>query len=70
MPRAKTTYKSVDLTNAIKAARAAGLTISQTQIAPDGTITLVHTGPGNALPELSPDDQLAEWQASRKRSAG
>ena len=70
MARAKTTYRQVDLTRAVKAMHAAGLTISQTQIAPDGTITLVHTGLGTALLQLSPDDQRAEWQASRKRSAG
>jgi hypothetical protein len=69
MSRAKTTYRLVDLTNAMKAMRAAGLTISQTRIAPDGTITLVHSGSMIDQQDVSPDDHLAIWQASRERSA-
>ena len=65
MARPKATINTVDLTRAIKAIKAGGLSINYTKIDPDGTITLVHfpdlAGSG---PELA-DNALANWEASR-----
>jgi hypothetical protein len=41
--RTSATFKQADLVRAVKAARAAGLSVTATQIAPDGTIRLIHT---------------------------
>jgi hypothetical protein len=41
--RRTATFKQADLVRAVKAARAAGLSVTATQITPDGTIKLVHT---------------------------
>jgi hypothetical protein len=41
--RASATFKQADLVRAVKAARAAGLPVTATQITPDGTIRLIHT---------------------------
>ena len=43
--RGSSTFKQADIVRAVKAARAAGLAITATQIAPDGTIRLIHTDP-------------------------
>lgn len=37
------TFRQADLVRAVKAARAAGLPVTATQITPDGTIKLIHT---------------------------
>lgn len=41
--RARATFKQADLVRAVKAAHAAGLAVTATQITPDGTIRLIHT---------------------------
>lgn len=41
--RTSATFKQADLVRAVKAARAAGLPVTATQITPDGTIKLIHT---------------------------
>jgi hypothetical protein len=41
--RTSATFRQADLVRAVKAARAAGLPVTATQIAPDGTIKLIHT---------------------------
>jgi hypothetical protein len=41
--RSSSTFKQADLVRAVKAAHAAGLAVTATQIAPDGTIRLIHT---------------------------
>jgi hypothetical protein len=41
--RTSATFKQADLVRAVKAVRAAGLSVTATQIAPDGTIRLIHT---------------------------
>ena len=41
--RSSSTFKQADLVRAVKAVRAAGLAVMATQIAPDGTIRLIHT---------------------------
>lgn len=42
MAKTCATFKQADLVRAVKAARAAGLEIARTEIAPDGRIILVH----------------------------
>jgi len=74
VPRAKASFRSVDLANAIKIAKSAGLTISHTHIEPGGKITLVHTTDGLPDGAASPDELLGAWKATRelvqpKRSA-
>lgn len=41
--RAPSTFKRADLVRAVRAARAAGLAVTATQITPDGTIRLIHS---------------------------
>ena len=41
--RTPSTFKQADLVRAVKAARAAGLPVTATQITRDGTIQLIHT---------------------------
>jgi hypothetical protein len=43
MARASATFKQADYVRAVRAARAAGLPITASQITPDGTIRLIHT---------------------------
>ena len=43
MRRAVATFKHADIVRAVRAARAAGLDVTRTEIAPDGRIVLVHT---------------------------
>jgi hypothetical protein len=59
MPRASATFKQADVVRMIKAARAAGLEVARTEIAPDGRIVLVHKSEPSAAP-LTPYD---EWKA-------
>ena len=42
MPRTPTKFRQADIVRAVKAARAAGLPVTATQITPDGTIQLIH----------------------------
>jgi len=42
MARTPATFKQADVVRAVKAVRAAGLAVTETQIAPDGTIRLIH----------------------------
>lgn len=56
VPRAPLTFKQADIVRAVKAARAAGLAVTATQIAPDGTIRLIHTE--NISPPASDYDRL------------
>lgn len=65
MARPKTIVNSVDLTRAIKAAKASGLTIYLTKIGPDGTITLVHIPDSAGSTSLPADDQLSDWVEKR-----
>jgi hypothetical protein len=44
--RTSATFRQADLVRAVKAARAAGLPVTATQITPDGTIKLIHTENG------------------------
>jgi hypothetical protein len=43
MARTSATFRQADFVRAVKAARAAGLPVTATQITPDGTIRLIHT---------------------------
>ena len=71
MARQKSIINSVDLTRALKAARAVGLTITSTKVGPDGTITLGHVLEGEVSEVDSADHELARWEAKRyeRRSA-
>ena len=53
--RTPATFKQVDVVRAIKAARAAGLRVTATQITPDGTIRLIHTE--DTIPSASDFDR-------------
>lgn len=66
MARRKTTVNSVDLTRAIKAAKAGGLTICFTKIGTDGTITLVHVPDVAGSSSLPADNQLSDWIENRR----
>lgn len=66
MPRRKSLFSAVDLTRALDVAKKAGLTISQTEIGPDGRIVLVHASANPDQTLAAPDDALAEWEASRR----
>lgn len=64
MPRAKATLNTVDLTRALKAAQAAGLSITYTKVGPDGSITIGHNIE-QKLSDLTPDEALLRWQEKR-----
>ena len=66
MARPKATINSVDLTRAVKAMKAAGLTISFTRIGPDGTVTFIHGSEAPDVTAISADDVLSQWEASRR----
>jgi hypothetical protein len=66
--RSKATFKTVDLSRAINAARAAGLTISMTRIEPDGSIILNHGMLDSESRGTDADDALAQWRAKRQRA--
>lgn len=65
MPRAKATLNTVDLTRALKAAQAAGLSITYTKIGPDGSITIGHSFEQKES-EMTPDEALLRWQEKRQ----
>ena len=65
MSRAKASFRSVDLANAMKAAKSAGLTIYHTQIEPGGKITLVHSMTNLPQGSDSPDELLDAWNSKR-----
>lgn len=54
--RTSATFRQADLVRAVKAARAAGLPVTATQITPDGTIKLIHTE--NSASSLSDYDRF------------
>ena len=66
MARPRATINTVDLTRAIKALRAGGLTISYTKFAPDGTVTFVTVPDLPVAGPTSPEDALAIWQEQRQ----
>ena len=45
----KAAFKASDVTKAMRAAMRAGLSVGRTEIAPDGTIRLIHGDAGAAL---------------------
>lgn len=51
-------FKKVDIVRAVRAVRAAGLEVASTEIAPDGTIRLIHSAEAQAQ-HSSPFD---EWK--------
>lgn len=61
MSRTVATFKHADLVRAVKAARAAGLEVTRTEIAPDGRIVLVHKADASAQVSASPYDA---WKAA------
>ncbi|MFA7263001.1 MAG: hypothetical protein WC068_08270 [Caulobacter sp.] len=61
MSRAPSTFKSSDVTRALKAVQAAGLPVVRTEIGADGKITLVHEA--SVSTEQSSD--FDRWKASR-----
>jgi hypothetical protein len=62
MAKTAATFRQSDVTRAVRAARAVGLAVLATEIAPDGTIRLVH----EADPaKNSPSDPFDQWKASR-----
>jgi len=63
MARTPAMFKQGDVVRAVKAARAAGLNVARTEIAPDGTIRLIHTD-CSPVP-ASPYD---EWKQKRHES--
>lgn len=52
-------FKTADFNRVVKAARANGLTISRTEITPDGRIIFDH------VPTLAPQSRTASWRAER-----
>jgi hypothetical protein len=64
MSRTVATFKHADVVRAVKAARAVGLDVVRTEIAPDGRIVLVHRA--DASPALaSPYDVWKTANGSR-----
>lgn len=61
MGRTVANWRQVDLTRAVKAARAVGLPVVATVISPDGTIRLVHR---EEEANNSPDP-FDDWKATR-----
>ena len=61
MAKTVATFRQADLTRAVKAARAVGLDVVATEIAPDGTIRLVHKA--GSAPDIS--DPFDAWKAKR-----
>lgn len=59
--RRPTTFTQAEVTRAIKAAKAAGMTVTRCEIGADGSIVLTEAP---AAP--SPDDALAIWKAKRE----
>jgi hypothetical protein len=62
MPRTPATFKQADLVRAIKSARACGLDIVRTEIAPNGRLVLIHV-PNQTAPGDDLDRELAEFEA-------
>ncbi|MBI1265421.1 MAG: hypothetical protein GC187_11885 [Alphaproteobacteria bacterium] len=61
MSRGACTFRQTDLTRAVKAARAAGLQVTATVIAPDGSIRLEHV----ADPRDNGESPFDKWKAKR-----
>lgn len=60
VPRRPAHFSPADLARAVKAVTACGLTVSRTEISPDGKIVLEHAA--GLAPTASPFD---EWKAKR-----
>jgi len=61
MSRAPSNFKSSDVTRALKAVQAAGLSVVRTEIGADGKITLVH----EAGVSTDQSNDFDRWKASR-----
>lgn len=65
MSRTPASFKQIDLVRAVKGARAAGLSVSRTEIRPD-CIVLIHTTDGE---DPNPFDELEIWRKRNARAA-
>lgn len=65
MGRAPATFRQADLARAVKAARSAGLDVSRTEIAPDGTIRLYHDKPEES-DNMTPFQRWKAGQGARE----
>ncbi|NGQ89281.1 hypothetical protein G5V65_00110 [Rhodobacter sp. HX-7-19] len=54
-------FRQADVTRAIKAAKAAGMTVTRCEISADGSIVLT-----DAPAAPSPEDAFATWKAKRE----
>lgn len=61
MARTPSAFKQTDIMRAVKAARAVGLDVMRTEIAPDGRIIIVHKSDSAAEPQ----NDLDRWKARR-----
>lgn len=61
MSRTPARFKQADLTRAVKAARAAGLEVTRTEITKDGRIVLVHTSVADEPERASVAPVRNEW---------
>ncbi len=61
MARTASTFRQSDVERAVKAARAAGLSIGKVEVAPDGTIRVIMADQRDSAAE-TPYDQ---WKAKR-----
>ncbi len=62
MAHAAATFKASDLKRAVKAVRAAGLSVERTEIETDGRIVLVHS---RTKPADDADRALDEWKQTQ-----
>lgn len=68
MARTRGTFNSVDLTRALKAAKASGLMITFTQTEPDGKITIGHSVQEVGSVATTPDVLLENWKSKRRKA--
>jgi hypothetical protein len=61
MSRARQTFKQTDVTKAVKAVVAAGLTVGRVEIAPDGRIVVIAGKPGEGQNSGTAQDEPGEW---------
>lgn len=64
MPRAAAPFRQADLTRALKAAQACGLTIGRVEIDAEGRITIETREPGR--PEQARTASLDEWRRAKR----
>ena len=69
MTRRKGTLNFVDLSMALKTAKAAGLIVAQTKVGADGSFTLVHFSDENAANSETAESALVNWQLQKMRRA-